>query len=75
MKGVVFNIVEEFVTEGWSVDDWDDLLDEAGLDGAYTTLGTYPDAQLGALVEAAAARSASRSTRCCGRPAVTPSVA
>ncbi len=43
MKGVVFNIVEEFVTEQWSADDWDDLLDAAGLDGAYTALGTYTD--------------------------------
>ncbi len=57
MKGVVYNIVEEFVTEQWSADDWDDLLDAAGLDGAYTALGTYADAELSALVEAAAAHS------------------
>jgi hypothetical protein len=56
MKGVVFNIVEEFVTEQWSADDWDYLMDAAGLDGAYTALGTYTDAELAALVDAAAAR-------------------
>jgi hypothetical protein len=56
MKGVVFNVVEEFVTSQWSSDVWDDLLDDAAVDGAYTTLGTYPDEDLQALVAAASAR-------------------
>ena len=55
MKGVVFNVVEEVVTELYDADTWDDLLDSVGLDGAYTALGNYGDDQLAAIVDAAAA--------------------
>jgi hypothetical protein len=55
MKGIVFNLLEELVTRDHGEDAWDDLLDAAGLDGAYTSLGSYPDAELGALVGAASA--------------------
>ncbi len=54
MKGVIFNVVEEVVTEQYGADTWDALLDAAGVEGAYTSLGNYDDAQLVALVEAAA---------------------
>ncbi len=53
MKGVIFNVVEEVVTEAYGADTWDALLDAAGVDGAYTALGNYDDAQLVALVAAA----------------------
>ena len=53
MKGIVFNLLEDLVTRAFGDDAWDDLLDEAGLDGAYTSLGSYEDAQLFALVGAA----------------------
>ncbi|MEX0768192.1 MAG: heme NO-binding domain-containing protein [Microthrixaceae bacterium] len=53
MKGVVFILVEEFVTEQFGADAWDALLEESGLDGVWTTLGSYPDEQLGLLVQAA----------------------
>lgn len=56
MKGVIFNIVEEIVTDEYGADVWDDLLDDAGLVGAYTSLGSYDDAQLMALLAAASAR-------------------
>ncbi len=56
MKGVIFNIVEEIVTDEYGADVWDDLLDDAGLVGAYTSLGSYDDAQLMALLDAASAR-------------------
>ena len=36
-------------------DLWDSLLSDAGLDGAYTSLGSYPDTQLVGLVKAASA--------------------
>ena len=58
MKGVVFNLLEELVSAEHGADTWDDLLDDAGLDGAYTSLGSYDDAELGALVAAASARLA-----------------
>ena len=56
MKGVIFNLAEQVVTDAYGVDAWDDILDRAGLDGAYTSLGSYPDADLGALVTASAER-------------------
>lgn len=55
MKGIVFNLLQEVVSRHYSDDVWDQLLDSAGLDGAYTSLGSYPDEQLFALVGAAAA--------------------
>jgi hypothetical protein len=53
MKGVIFNAVEDIVRTEHGEDTWDDLLESAGLAGSYTSLGTYPDAQMAALVEAA----------------------
>lgn len=54
MKGVVFNLLQDVVVDAHGADAWDDLLDAAGLDGAYTSLGNYPDSQMQALVAAAA---------------------
>lgn len=56
MKGIVFNVLEDVVSAAHGEEAWDDLLDSAGLDGAYTSLGSYPDEQLHALVELASAR-------------------
>jgi hypothetical protein len=54
MKGIIFNLLEEVVTDQFGSDTWDQLLQAAGLDGAYTSLGHYPDEHLLALVGAAA---------------------
>ena len=43
MKGIIFNVTERAVTELLGEDAWDDLLDDAGLEGDYTALGTYAD--------------------------------
>lgn len=56
MKGVIFNILEEVVIEQFGAGAWDDLLDDTGLDGAYTSLGSYPDSEIVALVGAASAK-------------------
>ena len=53
MKGIVFNLLEEAVSRTYGENTWDDLLETAGLDGAYTSLGSYPDQQLMDLVAAA----------------------
>lgn len=53
MKGIVFNILEQVVTNELGADTWDALVDAAKVDGAYTALGNYDDAQLMALVMAA----------------------
>jgi hypothetical protein len=55
MKGIVFNLLEEAVSRTYGENTWDDLLEAAGLEGAYTSLGNYPDQQLTDLVEAASA--------------------
>lgn len=53
MKGIVFNLLEEIVAREHGEDTWDALLDAAGLEGAYTSLGNYPDGDLLGLVAAA----------------------
>jgi hypothetical protein len=53
MKGIVFNLLEEAVTTDFGDATWDRLLDDAGLDGAYTSLGSYDDAEIVRLVEVA----------------------
>ncbi len=56
MKGVVFNLLEEAVLREFGAEMWDDLLDHADVQGAYTSLGNYSDDEIVALVNAAAAR-------------------
>ena len=53
MKGIVFNLLEEVVSTEHGEDVWDLLIERAELDGAYTSLGNYDDAELYALVGAA----------------------
>lgn len=53
MKGVIFNLAEEVIVASHGEDTWDALLDAAGLDGSYTSLGNYPDSDLFRLVDAA----------------------
>ena len=53
MKGIVFNLLEDVVTRSYGAATWDDLLDAADLNGAYTSLGSYPDEEAEKLVMAA----------------------
>eukprot|EP01037_Dinobryon_pediforme_P013051 gene13051-13153_t len=55
MKGVIFNLLEDVVTAAHGAQAWPDLVDAAGVDGVYTSLGSYPDAEILALVDTAAA--------------------
>src|ERR1700758_1180816 len=78
VKGIVYNLLEECVSRDYGADVWDDLLDSAGLDGVYTSLGSYPDEEFFALVAAASdalGQPADAVTRCCGRnpPPLPPS--
>ena len=50
MKGVIFNIFSEFIEELKGMETWDELLQETGLDGVYTSAGNYPDTDLFTLV-------------------------
>lgn len=54
MKGVVFNLLQAVVTRCHGEDTWDALLDAADVDGSYTSLGNYPDEEMGKLVTTAA---------------------
>lgn len=53
MKGVIFNLLEEAVTAEHGDAAWCGLVDMAGVSGVYTSLGSYADEEILALVEAA----------------------
>jgi hypothetical protein len=50
MKGLIFNIAEEIVVDLFDEDTWDQLLETAGIDGAYTAIGNYSDGELLAII-------------------------
>lgn len=54
MMGVVFNLLEAAVCRSYGEAVWFQLLDKAGLDGAYTSIGNYPDSDAFRIVTAAA---------------------
>lgn len=54
MKGIIFNLAEEVVRNSHGEDAWDAVLDGAGLDGSWTSLGSYPDKDLAKVVGSAA---------------------
>jgi hypothetical protein len=54
VKGIIFNLAEEVVTETHGADAWDELLDASGVEGVYTSLGSYPDDELHRLMKAGA---------------------
>ena len=56
MKGIIFNLAEEVIATAHGEQAWDEILDASGLDGAYTSLGSYPDEDLVTLVQAAASQ-------------------
>lgn len=55
MKGIIFNLLEEIITAQYGQSAWDELLEKTRLEGAYTSLGSYPDADFLKLVAAASA--------------------
>jgi hypothetical protein len=57
MKGIIFNLLEEVVTDELGDAAWDQLLDNAQVDGAYTSLGSYPDQEFIALLHALPSRA------------------
>lgn len=57
MKGGAFNVVQKVVATTYGDDVWDSLLDSAGLDGAYTSSGSYPDDDLRDLLQVSEAEN------------------
>lgn len=52
MKGIIINILEATVIDAFDEDTWDDMIDAADVDGHYTSLGNYDDAEVIALITA-----------------------
>ena len=52
MKGVIFNILEDFVSEGWGEDAYEDIIGSCVLEtkGAFIGPATYPDSDLVSIV-------------------------
>ncbi len=42
MKGVVFNLLEQVVSEEAGEATWEQAISDSGVDGAYTSLGHLP---------------------------------
>ncbi len=42
MKGIIFVLLEEKIQTDHGQDAWDQILQDAGVEGVYTTLGNYP---------------------------------
>lgn len=57
MKGIIFNLLEDVVSTHFGEEAWDQALDSANLNGSYTSLGSYDDGQLAALLGAISART------------------
>lgn len=53
MKGVIFILLEKVVSAAHGEAVWEALLEKSGASGTYTSLGSYPDEELLALVAAA----------------------
>ena len=51
MKGLVLTFFEDMVIEDYGLDTWTSILEEAGLEGAYTAAMNYPDEEIIQLVE------------------------
>jgi hypothetical protein len=54
MKGIIFNLAEEVVVNEHGDGVWDAVLEGAGVSGSYTSLGSYPDADMMTIVASAA---------------------
>jgi predicted hydrocarbon binding protein len=54
MKGILFQLLEQASIGRLGEDAWDVMTEAAGVEGAYTSLGTYPDDEFERLTAAAA---------------------
>jgi hypothetical protein len=57
VKGVLFNVVEDVVDSTLPADTWDEVLHDADLLGAYTSLGDYDGQEMGDIVAALSRRT------------------
>ena len=57
MKGIVFTEFMEMVETKFDANMLEDVIDDAGVDGIYTSIGTYPHSEMIQLVSALSGRS------------------
>ena len=57
MKGIVFTEFMEMVEAKFDENMLEEVLDEAGVEGVYTSIGTYPHSEMVQLVVALSAKS------------------
>ena len=59
MKGIVYNLLNEFVEESFGLDTWDELIEVTtpASNGVYTSVELYPDSELLAYVGAISERT------------------
>jgi hypothetical protein len=57
VKGIIFNLLEDMVEGEGGPEAWDGLLGAAEVDGGYSALGDYPDAEFMSLVAASSTAS------------------
>jgi hypothetical protein len=57
VKGVVFNLLEQLVCKEFGESGWRHVLQDADVDGSFTSLDTYPDTVLRKLVAAVGKRA------------------
>lgn len=57
MKGIIFNLLEQFICEGWGIEIYERVLQSAKLETTepYVGPGTYPDGDLNEIVKRTAA--------------------
>ncbi len=53
MKGIIFDLLEQVVSQKYGETAWEELIAAAGVEGVYTSVGSYADEELFALVGAA----------------------
>lgn len=57
MKGIIFNLLEDVVSTHLGEDAWDAILESAAVEGAFTSLGNYPDEEFARLIGAVSERT------------------
>lgn len=50
MKGIIFDLLQQVMSERYGDDAWDEVLEASGVEGSYTAVGSYPDEDLLTLV-------------------------
>lgn len=73
MKGIIFTLLEHRILADYGEEAWDRIVEDADVDGIYTTLGNYSHEELLDLLEAAEAytgKSGAEALRWFGRDAL-----